>query len=141
MSKEQKLKIEGDSTDANASVESQTSATVAELKESIIAQVKEEVVAELKESITEQVKKEVAAAMGTQVVEEKKPVTPFDSLTLEVEDRKFKFNYPAAGIESKKGGYQNYTAEEICDKLNADVAKNLVAMYDAEETSFITEIN
>lgn len=128
MSKELEAKIaqlEKDLTDAKASVKSQIS----------------EAVSELKESITSQVKKEVAAAMGTQVVEEKKPVTPFDSLTLEVGKRKFKFNYPAAGIENKKGGYQNYTAEEICDKLNDDVAKNLVAMYDAEETSFITEIN
>lgn len=128
MSKELEAKIaklEEDLTGVKASVESQISEAVAKLKESITAQVKEE----------------VAAAMGTQVVEEKKPVTPFESLTLEVGKRKFKFNYPTAAIENKKGGYQNYTAEEVCDKLNADVAKNLVALYDAEETSFITEIN
>lgn len=127
MSKELEAKIEKlekDLTDVKASVNSQIS----------------DVVADLKESITAQVKEEVAAAMGIQVAEEAKPVTPFDSLTLEVGKRKFKFNFPSVAIESKNG-YQKFTAEEICDKLNADVAKKLVAMYDAEETLFITEIN
>ena len=68
------VKLEEELTDVKTSVDSQISEAVAELKQSITAQVKEE----------------VAAAMGTQVVEEKKPVAPFQSLTLEVGKRKFK---------------------------------------------------
>lgn len=73
-------------------------------------------------------------------VVEKKPVTPFKSLTLTSGKRKFEFKFPTAKLEIN-GRPEIFTAEEICEELNSDIADKLVALYDSGQTLFITELN
>lgn len=117
---------------------------VTELQNSVATQIAEGIekaTADLKLELEEKIEKAFASAESTDPkVVEKKPVTPFKSLRLKSGKRNFEFKFPTAKLEIN-GRPQIFTAEEICEKVNSDIADKLVALYDAGQTLFITELN